>query len=304
MVWKKAQSLETDSFKRAAEWLETLNHPLIIGQIGESNVSKIERRLMFLYEKSDQWSKIPEKAKSMGAVGLNDVKTISHMVSYYLHIDDLENGKCGFFLAVSNSNMTLAAKCIDELCKSDDEQMAVVLALCISKARDMNKHYITVYAMKKMIDAIAQNKPINKDAINLPALVRSTIQLQLKSLGQSTKDWEAVREGDEESEIAAIRQSITDTLSMVKAVVAQSLHFCLAMGTIGDKGQSQEGADAMNRFRFTGNDVLWIASKSYYTALQAVKCLDIEMSIELSKLALEVCLEIFSISLLLTFFSF
>lgn len=172
----------------------------------------------------------------------------------------------------------IALKCIDEISNTDDEQVAMVLAFCVGKAKNMGKNILTMYGMKKIIDIIAQEKPINKEAINLPALVRCTLQLQLKNLisnyesgGSSTSLTK--KEND---------NSISETFQMIEKIVHQSIKFCLESSKINEQDQiSFDGG-------FTHDDILWIASKIYYAALVAMKIPIFEHTISLSKLGLEV----------------
>lgn len=92
MVWRKAQFLQKNNYKLAAEWLETLNHPILQGQIGDLNLAKIERKLMHLYEQSNEWNKIPEKKQLMSLSCQQDIKTLSYMFSYYIHENKLNDG--------------------------------------------------------------------------------------------------------------------------------------------------------------------------------------------------------------------
>lgn len=169
--------------------------------------------------------------------------------------------------------MIKAIACIDELCDSRDTKVPVVLALCIGKAKDMGNERLTVYGMKKMVDIIAEGTPMDRDVIDIPALVRCTLQLQLKSLSSSLK-----------SSAKRDPKSVLSTLDMIQTVLNQSVKF---LGTI-NIAQSELGK---LKPTFTNVDIVWISSKSYYAAVQAFKLGHITKAISLAKVALEVSIE-------------
>lgn len=256
MVWRKSQQLGGNSPKLASEWLETLNHPLIISLMGDSNVAKVERRLMSLYEEMGEWEKIPQKRDLMAPIHQKDPKTVPYLLAYHLKFGNLEK----------------AVNCLDELCKSWDINVSSILVLCIGKARDMGNEYITVYGMKKIIDTIVQGKSIDTDAINIPAVVRCTLQLQMKSL--SAADKPSTDEG-------STKKFFLASLEMTKTILDQALKF---LDTI-EVAQSELGGQIEQRF--TNVDILWIASKAYYSAVQAMKMRFTKEAVHLAETALK-----------------
>lgn len=143
-----------------------------------------------------------------------------------------------------------------------------------------------MYAMKKMIDVIAQEKPIDKESINLPALIRSTIQLQLKSLSQFTKEYSS-NNRENENPLDGIYKNISDTLLLISSVISQSAHFC---SMISIENNARCNNNLGNKFQFTQNDILWIVSKAYFSAVQAMKFAKYEISTSLINFALDVSL--------------
>lgn len=265
MVWRKSQQLQTKSPKIAAEWLETLNHPMMLDFIGDSNIAKIARRLMSLYEQIGNWEEIPRKRDLMSPTQQKNIRTIPYMLGYYLKLGESEK----------------AVTCFDDLSNSSDAQMSSILALCIGKAKDMGNEYITIYGMKKMIDIIAQGKSMDIDAVNVPALVRCTLQLQMKSLTlpaiSAAKDFGK----DSDANTTETTRSFLLSLELIKTVFDQAIKF---LNTIE---VAQDDLGGKIEQKFTNVDILWIASKAYYSALQATKMGYVKHTIYLTETALK-----------------
>lgn len=94
MIWRKALSYEHTNSLKAAEWLDTLNHPIIINQMSRENIAKIERKLMLLYAKTGDWDKIPEKFDKIDSLEQNKSSTLYLIFWYYLSQNETQKCKC------------------------------------------------------------------------------------------------------------------------------------------------------------------------------------------------------------------
>lgn len=97
MIWRKVQQLQEKKTKLASEWLETLNHSVIISHIGDSNAAKIERRLMSFYETLGLWEEIPKKKDLMSLSHQRNVLTLPYLLGYFIHLGNTESGKLNVF---------------------------------------------------------------------------------------------------------------------------------------------------------------------------------------------------------------
>lgn len=139
----------------------------------------------------------------------------------------------------------------------------------------MDKNIITKYGMKKMVDLIANSSAnIDISEINLPALLRCTIQLHLKDLNPDSKP-------DQEGYSDEAISTISESLQVIKSVLIQTVRI------INEDEKSNKKLGKLSQ-EFTNGDAFWIASKTYFAAQQALKIKDNENCLSLSQLGIQV----------------
>lgn len=151
-----------------------------------------------------------------------------------------------------------AREVLDQMKNKGDDYSIVALAISIGKARDRGMRDLTVSGMKSVIDVISNHEELDLQGVNVSSLIRCAIQLLLKSMTH----------GDDATE------------------KAQCLESAKMMGVI-----LEQGVKIINKQVSGGvgvNDLMWIISKAYNSALHQSQEENLESSLALTEMALKV----------------
>lgn len=139
----------------------------------------------------------------------------------------------------------------------EDGHSVVALAICIGKARDRGMRELTVEGMKDIMEVISDNEDCKLDGVNVSSLTRCAVQLLLKCMTHGDND--------------GGRTQCLESAKMLSVVLAQGLKII----------HKQQGL-------VRNEDIIWIISKAYNSALHQSQEENTEISLELTDLALKV----------------
>lgn len=161
---------------------------------------------------------------------------------------------------VRHGNQEKAREFMTQIAAKKDDYSIVALAICIGKARDNGAQELTLLGMTTVLERISSTEDSAvPEGVNVSSLIRCSIQLLLKEMTH----------GDEE----AARKQCQDSCSMMGNILDQGLKIFRNLGTL-------EGSMT--------NDIIWIISKAYNSALHVSQEDNIEGSLALADLALKV----------------
>lgn len=154
--------------------------------------------------------------------------------------------------------------------KNKDNFSITALAVCIGKAREKGAKDLILAGMEIVVNIISDNETIEINGIDTSSLIRCTIQLLLKSLAHN----------DDQKE----KDDCLEASKMIASILKQGIKI----------------VDRDLNCSFRQNDLMWIISKAYNTALHQSQENNIELALELTELSLNVCELIFNIFTFLT----
>lgn len=150
-----------------------------------------------------------------------------------------------------------AREILDQMKSKGDDYSIVALAISIGKARDRGMRDLTVGGMKSVIDVISNHDKLNLQGVNVSSLIRCAIQLLLKTMTH----------GDDTTE----KTQCLESAKMMGVILEQGLK-------IIRKQVSGVGT----------NDLMWVISKAYNSALHQSQEKNMESSLALTDMALKV----------------
>lgn len=220
LLWRRLEAVNSvNQFGQSARWAQLMLHPLF-GNCGEINKSKIGRK------------------RIMCALAMQDFDAARQ-----LFYEMSDNGKASpltrflmFKLALRTGDDIFAAENLDVICKASTEDVNLLYA-CVLEAQTLGDKRHAALALQKVLQQYDLTVP---KGVNLPALLRCMVRLQISEISEGEKPSDPAME------------------ELCKVFEAAVVH-----ARRGGQHRNEKVAAA-----FDANELSWFARSSYNLAIQ------------------------------------